>query len=52
MLSGLLFGFVFAAPWLVAIAWFVHRHGVELLLPKDELPASFGELARRRAAVR
>ena len=36
------------APWLAAIAWSVHRHGVELLFPHDDLPSSFGDLQRRR----
>ena len=39
------------APWLAAIAWIVRRHGLGVLLPKDDLPESFGELARRRTAV-
>ena len=36
------------APWLAAIAWIVRRHGLSLLFPRDEVPVSFGELARRR----
>jgi hypothetical protein len=36
------------APWLVAIAWIVHRHGLDLLFPRDDLPTSFGELQRPR----
>ena len=36
------------APWLLAIAWTVHRHGLDLLFPRDELPMSFGELQRPR----
>jgi len=36
------------APWVVAIAWIVHRHGLGLLFPRDDLPVSFGELQRRR----
>jgi hypothetical protein len=39
---------IFCAPWLAAIAWIVHRHGLGLLFPRDELPASFGELQRPR----
>jgi hypothetical protein len=41
---------VCSAPWLVAIAWIVRRHGLHVLLPRDDVPLSFGELARRRAA--
>jgi hypothetical protein len=46
----MLVALLFVAPWLIAIAWIVYRHGLALLVPKDELPASFGELVRRRAA--
>ena len=36
------------APWLLAIAWIVHQHGLGLLFPRDDLPISFGELQRHR----
>jgi hypothetical protein len=36
------------APWLAAIAWMVHRHGLGLLIPRDDVPASFGDLQRPR----
>jgi hypothetical protein len=36
------------APWLAAIAWIVHRHGLDLLFPRDDVPISFGNLQRRR----
>jgi hypothetical protein len=36
------------APWLAAIAWIVHRHGLDLLFPRDDLPTSFGDLQRHR----
>jgi hypothetical protein len=39
---------VCCAPWLVAIAWFVRRHGLQLLIPHDDVPVSFGELQRPR----
>jgi hypothetical protein len=39
---------LFCAPWLVAVAWIVHRHGRGILFPRDDVPVSFGELARRR----
>jgi len=37
------------APWIVAIAWIVRRHGSSLLFPRDDVPVSYGERARRRA---
>jgi hypothetical protein len=40
------------APWLVAIAWIVHRHGLRVLFPQDDAGASYGDhLARRRSTV-
>jgi hypothetical protein len=36
------------APWLAAIAWIVHRHGLYLLVPHDDVPPSFGDLQRPR----
>jgi hypothetical protein len=36
------------APWLLAIAWIVHRHGLGLLIPRDDVPMSFGDLQRPR----
>jgi hypothetical protein len=39
---------IFCAPWVVAIAWIVHRHGLDLLFPRDDLPMSFGDLQRHR----
>ena len=39
---------IFCAPWLVAIAWIVHRHGLHVLFPDDDLPISFGDLQRHR----
>ena len=36
------------APWLAAIAWIVHRHGLSLLIPRDDVPISFGDMQRRR----
>ena len=48
----MLLGLLLATPWLAAIAWVVYRGGLELLFPKDDLPVSFGEQARRRGAVR
>jgi hypothetical protein len=36
------------APWLAAIAWIVHRNGLALLFPRDDVPASFGDLQRPR----
>ena len=36
------------APWLGAIAWIVHRNGLDVLSPHDDLPVSFGDLQRRR----
>jgi hypothetical protein len=39
------------APWLVAIGWIVHRHGLSLLLPRDDVPGSFGDQLQRRARV-
>jgi hypothetical protein len=42
--------FVSIAPWLVALAWIVRRHGLRMLIPRDDVPVSFGELARRRTA--
>jgi hypothetical protein len=39
------------APWLVAIAWIVRRHGLHLLFPQDDVVASYGDFARRRSAV-
>jgi len=42
---------VSCAPWLVAIAWIVRRHGLGVLLPRDDVAASYGDLARRRSAV-
>jgi hypothetical protein len=36
------------APWLLAIAWIVHRHGLSLLFPHDDLPTSFSDLQRPR----
>jgi hypothetical protein len=43
---------IFCAPWVVAIAWIVHRHGLHLLFPRDDLPVSYGEHSQRRTAVR
>jgi hypothetical protein len=43
---------VCCAPWLVAIGWIVHRHGLGVLFPQDGSVASYGDhLARRRSAV-
>jgi hypothetical protein len=39
---------IFCAPWLAAIAWIVHRHGLHVLFPDDDLPISFGDLQRHR----
>jgi hypothetical protein len=39
---------IFCAPWLLAIAWLVHRHGLALLIPRDDAPMSFGALQQRR----
>ena len=39
---------IFCAPWLGAIAWIVHRHGLDLLFPHDDLPTSFADLQRPR----
>jgi hypothetical protein len=39
------------APWLAAIAWIVRRHGLGLLLPRDDVPTSFGDELQRRARV-
>jgi hypothetical protein len=36
------------APWFAAIAWIVHRHGLHLLFPHDDVPTSFGDLQRPR----
>ena len=35
---------IFCAPWLLGIAWVVRRHGLDLLIPRDGLPPSFGDL--------
>jgi hypothetical protein len=43
---------LFAAPWVLAIAWLVKRHGFRILVPEDDVPMSYGERASRRAAVR
>ena len=51
-IGGALIPLIAAAPWVVGIAWVVHRNGLGLLLPKDQVPPSFGELARRRVVVR
>jgi hypothetical protein len=48
----MLLSLLFAAPWLVAIAWVVRRKGLSVLFPRDHVSPSFGELARRRAAIR
>jgi hypothetical protein len=45
----MLVSLIVCAPWLVGIAWVVHRHGLRVLLPRDDVPVSFGERARRRA---
>jgi hypothetical protein len=47
----MLVALVACAPWLVAIAWIVHRHGLGVVLPRDEVVASYGDLARRRSTV-
>jgi len=39
------------APWVAAIAWIVHRHGLGLLLPRDEAPTSFGDHMQHRSRV-
>jgi hypothetical protein len=36
------------APWLAAIAWVVHRNGLQVLFPRDDPPTSFGDLQRPR----
>jgi len=40
-----------SAPWLLGIAWIVGRQGFRLLVPRDDVPASFGEHARRRSVI-
>jgi isopropylmalate/homocitrate/citramalate synthase len=42
----MLLGLLFAAPWIVAIAWVVYRTGFRELFPDDHVPVSFGEMAR------
>ena len=51
-IGGALIPLIAAAPWVVGIAWVVHRTGFRVLFPKDDVSVSFGELARRRAAIR
>ena len=51
-IGGALIPLIAAAPWVVGIAWVVHRNGLGLLLPKDQVPPSFGDVMRRRSAVR
>jgi hypothetical protein len=47
----MLVALVACAPWLVAIAWIVRRHGLGVLLPRDDVPSSFGDRVQRRARV-
>ncbi|HYZ76067.1 MAG TPA: hypothetical protein VE596_01715 [Gaiellaceae bacterium] len=35
------------APWLVSIGWIVHRHGLRVLFPQNDVPVSFADLQRR-----
>jgi hypothetical protein len=38
------------APWLVAIAWIVHRGGFRVLFPQDDV-GSYGDHLQRRSTV-
>ena len=43
--SGLAIGILFAAPWIVAIVWALHRQ------PEDGVPPSLGETLRKRLGI-